>query len=94
MMSEPDQASTQRAIVIAQNATDDYLDQDVRIILRDSYTAIYRRITSSPNTYVLTPLEARVFNYHQSQWKENDLAKRAWARYWNNTHGTNGMNGR
>ena len=92
-MAEPDQATIQRAIVIAQTATNDNLDQQTKEILALAVRALWRRIQSQPDTYLLTSLEARVFNYHQSLFRENDLARRTWARYWSNTHGIDGVNG-
>lgn len=93
-MSEPDQATVQRAIVIAQNATNDNLDQQTKEILALAIQAIWRRIQAHPETYVLTNLEARVFNYHQALFRGDEIARRAWARYWTNTHGMDGVNGR
>ncbi len=92
-MSEPDQATIQRAIIIAQNAANDNLDQQTKEILQLALRAIWRRIQSQPDTYVLTNLEARVFNYHQSLFRGNEVARHAWARYWENTHGMDGING-
>lgn len=92
-MSEPDQATVQRAIIIAQNDTTDNLDQQTKEILALALRAIWRRIQAQPDTYLLTALEARVFNYHQSLFRGNELARRTWARYWANTHGMNGTNG-
>jgi hypothetical protein len=92
-MSEPDQTLVQRAIIIAQTATNDNLDQQTKEILALALRAIWRRLQAQPDTYVLTNLEARVFNYHQSLFRGNELARRAWARYWANTHGMDGING-
>lgn len=92
-MSEPDPATVQRAIILAQTATNDNLDQPTKDILRLALRAIWRRLQAQPETYVLTNLEARVFNYHQSLYRDDDLARRAWARYWANTHGMNSING-
>jgi hypothetical protein len=92
-MSEPDQALVRRAIIIAQTATTDNLDQQTKEILALALRAIWRRLQAQPDTYVLTNLEARVFNYHQSLFRGNELARRAWARYWANTHGMDGING-
>ena len=92
-MSEPDQATIQRAIIIAQNATNDNLDLRTREVLELALRAIWRRIQAQPDTYVLTNLEVRVFNYHQSLFRGDDVARRAIARYWANTHGMGGING-
>lgn len=92
-MSEPDQASVRRAIIIAQDATNDNLDQHTKEVLTLALRAIWRRIQAQPDSYILTTLEARVFNYYQSLFRGNDLARCAWARYWENTHGMDGING-
>ena len=92
-MSEPDQAAVHRAIDIAQTATNDNLDQQTKEILQLALRAIWRRLRAQPETYVLTKLEARVFNYYQSLYRDHELARRAWARYWANTHGMDGING-
>jgi hypothetical protein len=92
-MAEPDHATVQRAIVIAQNATNDNLDQQTKEVLALALRAIWRRIQAQPETYILTNLEARVFNYHQSLFRGNEIARRAWERYWANTHGLDGING-
>lgn len=92
-MSEPDQATILRAIITAQNATNDNLDHQTKEVLALAVWAIWRRIQAQPDTYVLTNLEARVFNYHQSLFRGNDIARRALARYWANTHGMDGING-
>ncbi len=92
-MSEPDKATIERAIIIAQSATNDNLDQQTKDILTLALRAIWRRIQAQPDTYLLTALEARVFNYHQSLFRGNELARVTWARYWANTHGMNGING-
>lgn len=92
-MSEPDHATVQQAIVIAQNATNDNLDQQTKEILTLAIDAIWRRILAHPDTYVLTNLEARVFNYYQSLFIGDEIARRTWARYWANTHGMGGING-
>jgi hypothetical protein len=93
-MSEPDQATIQRAIITAQNATNDNLDQQTKDILALALRALWHRIQAQPDSYLLTNLEARVFNYHQSLFRGNDLARRTLARYWANTHGSiDGVNG-
>jgi hypothetical protein len=92
-MAEPDQATIDRAIRIAQTATNDNLDQQTKEILQLALRAIWRRIQAQPDTYVLTNLEARVFNYHQSLFRGNELYRRTLARYWENTHGMDGING-
>jgi len=93
-MSEPDHATIQRAIITAQNATNDNLDQQTRDILALAVRALWSRIQAQPDSYLLTNLEARVFNYHQSLFRGNDLARRTLARYWENTHGSiDGLNG-
>jgi hypothetical protein len=91
-MAEPDRATIHRAIETAQSATNDNLDQQTKEILQLALRAIWRRIQAQPDTYVLTDLEARVFNYHQSLFRGNDLYRRTLARYWENTHGINGIN--
>lgn len=87
-MPEPDQRAVSRAIVIAQNAaSDEDPDQQIKEILAYAIRAIWRRIQAQPDTYMLSNLEAKVFNYHQSLFRGNDVARRAIARYWENTHG-------
>lgn len=92
-MAEPDPATVQQAIVIAQTATHDNLDQQTRDVLARALDALWRRVQAQPNTYVMTTLEARVFNYHQALFRGDDLARRTWERYWRNTHGVGGING-
>jgi hypothetical protein len=93
-MAEPDQATIQRAIITAQNATNDNLDQQTKDILTLAVRALWSRIQAQPDSYLLTNLEVRVFNYHQALFRGNDLARRTLARYWENTHGSiDGPNG-
>lgn len=94
-MSEPDQSSIMRAIVIAQNASkEEDLDQQSKETLGIAICAIWSRIQAQPDSYLLTNLEAKVFNYHRSLFQGDERARRAMARYWENTHGANGINGR
>jgi hypothetical protein len=92
-MSDPSTAAVTTAIDIAQGVIPGNLDQHTKEILAQAIRAIWRRIQAQPDTYVLTQLEARVFNYHQSLWRHDEVARRAWARYWANTHGADGING-
>jgi ankyrin repeat protein len=64
------------------------LDQQTKDILPLAVRALWSRIQAQPDTYLLTNLEARIFNYHQALFRGNDLARRTLARYWENTHGS------
>lgn len=81
------------AINLAQSSTHENLPERVRQILKDALREIWRSIQAHPNSYVMTKLEYRVFNYYQAQFLNNDIARRAKKRYWQHTYGTEGPGG-
>lgn len=75
----------QRAIDIARN-TEGELDPTVSAYLEGAVTDIWARINLDCDSYIMTKDEFAVFNFYRARFQDNDVAERAVARYWNNTH--------
>ena len=80
----PDWPSILRALEIARNTEDGPIAPEIVTILENTIRAIWRRIQSQPDSYVLTQEEYAVFNYFQDRFRGNATAQRARARYWDN----------
>lgn len=78
------QLTYQRAIDIARNTEGD-LDPSVTEYLEDAVTEITNKLSSYPDTYVLSKDEFAVFNYYRQRFTGN-AAERAVDRYWRSTH--------
>ena len=59
-------------------------------ILNQAFTVIWNRIRTQHN-YVMTELEFKVFNYFQSRWEGNPVAKQAVARHWTSRGNADGL---
>lgn len=74
------------ALEIARDSPDGARDPVVSGILESALSQIWARVTSGPDSYVMTPGEFAVFNFYQHRFLGNKIAVAARARYWNNTH--------
>ena len=77
-----DWPSILRALQSARNAEDGSITPEVAAILENAIRAIWQRVLSQPDTYILTQEEFTVFNYFQDRFRGNVIAQRARARYW------------
>jgi len=77
----------QRAIDIARNTEGD-LDPAVAAYLEDALQQIWDRITSQPDSHVLTRDEFAIFNFYRRRFDDSPVAERAVARYWSHLQHT------
>jgi hypothetical protein len=75
----------QRAIDIARN-TEGELDPTVSAYLESAVTDIWARINLDSSSYVMTKDEFAVFNFYRTRFQDDDVAEKAVARFWANTH--------
>merc|ERR1711939_763792 len=77
-MSRTVEITTRQAIQIAQNSQDGHIDP--------------RNLQRQPNTYVMTHLEFAIFNFYRALPElQNETARKAVSRYWNNPDLTSGL---
>lgn len=78
-----DAETVRRALEVARNSEDGNISPHISAILDAAVAAVWRRVQSQPNTYVMTPNEHAVFNYFfQTKFQGNEVARRAVQRYW------------
>ena len=84
--AEPDTETMRRALEIDRD-TEDEIPPHISAILERAVTALWRRIQTEPDTYLMNDDEFAVFNYFQDRFQGNDVARRATQRYWNGRRG-------
>lgn len=74
------------ALEIARDSPDGARDPVVSGILESALTQLWERVTSQPESYVMSMGEFAVFNFYQHRFVGNKLAVAARRRFWDNTH--------
>jgi len=91
-MSRTVEITTRQAIQIAQNSQDGHIDPRILKILENALCYVWRNIQRQPNTYVMTHLEFAIFNFYRALPElQNETARKAVSRYWNNPDLTSGL---
>lgn len=83
--------SLRQALEKAQNNETDTLDIETSTILKDELDRIWIRIQNQPNAYTMDQTEFGIFNRYRSDTRfQNEVARKAVARYWNSKTVSNG----
>jgi hypothetical protein len=73
----------QEALEIART-TDGELDPAIATILNDAVRNIWGKVLAQPTSYILAKDEFAVFNYHLDRLPDQNVAKAAVKRFWDN----------
>lgn len=78
-----------KALEIARESTDGYVEPKINDILEAAISDVRRRLEAQPDTYVLSRDEFALFNYYRrSKFNDSPLAQKiaqtATERFWNN----------
>lgn len=71
-----------QAISRAQSSSNGNISVEDTRLLEEAIAEIWPCIQAQPDTYTMTPLEYRVFNYFQDRFRDEPVAIRARERYW------------
>lgn len=74
-----------QALEIARESPDGAKDPVISNILETALAQIWAKVTTQPNSYVMSRDEFAVFNYFQHRFEGNKMAIAARKRYWDNT---------
>lgn len=86
-MSQTNEATIRRYLQMVQDSTDGNVPQAVIDTLRRDLEDLWRRIMNSPHSYVMTPLEFKLFNHFLAdvQARNPRIVQRAVKRYWDSS---------
>lgn len=91
-MSSTDAATLTRYLDEAQDSANGNVDQEKLDAIQAAFQLLWDRIQRRPNTYLMTPLEYRIFTY--CNWLvtlgPNPIAQRAVRRHHDNTRRQDG----
>lgn len=76
----------QRALDLARNAEGE-LDPNVSRYLENALNDIWTKVTTQPETYVLSRDEFAVFNFYAQRFEGQPVAQQAIDRYWRSATG-------
>ena len=80
-----------QAMDIVHNSETNDIRPEVLQFLQRAIEDLWQHIQAQPDTYIMTQLEFRVFNYFRARFVNNSTAQRAIARYWDNTSNADGL---
>jgi hypothetical protein len=90
-MSKTVHITVRQALQIAQNTVSGQVDPQVLQILDENLAQIWSRIRAHPDTYIMSGSEFAVFNYFRARSElQNETARKAVQRYWDNRSTTSG----
>jgi hypothetical protein len=91
-MAQTDEATMRRYLQMFQDNPGGTLQQAIVDTLRRELENLWRKVMRAPNTYIMTPLEAKLFNAFRADLEARNprVVQRALQRYWDNnsTDGT------
>jgi len=91
-MSRTVEVTLRQALQIAQNSQTDQVDPRILEILEQALARIWSNIQAQPNTYLMTELEFAIFNRYRARPElQNETARKAVSRYWNNPRARDGV---
>ena len=79
--------SATKALELVRNSETGEVHPGVNAVLEKYIRQLWARIQDNSDSYVMSKEEFAVFNYFQDRYKNNDIARRAVARFWNNFKG-------
>jgi hypothetical protein len=80
----PCDSSVVQALEIARESPDGGLDPTVSKILEGAISQIWELVQAQPESYVMSREEFSIFNFFQHRFVDNDVARLARKRYWDN----------
>ena len=87
--------TVQRALDLVRDSEPDSIPPTAMQTLEAAVGIIWQRIQATPDSYVMNNQEFAVFNFFQTRFTGNEVARRAIGRYWNQfSGGTSGIHGR
>ncbi|KAI1610327.1 hypothetical protein EDD36DRAFT_498208 [Exophiala viscosa] len=87
-MSRTVVVTVRQALQVAQNSESGQIDPRILQILENALSHIWENIQKQPNSYVMTVLEFAIFNFYRARSElQNEIARKAVSRYWNNRNG-------
>lgn len=79
-------AAVMQALEIARESEDGASDATVGKMLDQALEAIWDKVKTQPDSYVMSKEEFSLFNYFQHRFVGNKMAVEARKRYWENTY--------
>lgn len=76
--------SVAQALEIARESPDGASNSTISSILERALSQLWSKVEAQPDSYVLTRDEFAVFNYFQHRFRDNQTARAARCRYWDN----------
>ncbi|MCJ1232589.1 hypothetical protein MMC14_000542 [Varicellaria rhodocarpa] len=81
------QFTISKALELVRNTESDNVPPAANATLERAIQDIWRRIQTSPESYVMTKDEFAVFNYYRSRFSGSDVARKAVGRFWDHFQG-------
>jgi hypothetical protein len=75
--------SLAQAVQVAQNS-EEGIHESLAIFLEANLGQVWRQLQAKPNSYIFSPVEFALFNYHRSWFGDQDIVRDATKRYWDN----------
>lgn len=89
-MSGSNKSNVQAALQQARSNESGQLDASTEQTLRQELNRVWALIQNAPNSYTMDSTEFAVFNRYRAEPSfQNETARKAVERYWNNTSSTN-----
>ncbi|ETI28519.1 hypothetical protein G647_00969 [Cladophialophora carrionii CBS 160.54] len=90
-MSRTIEVTVRQALQTVQNSSTGEVDERIHQMLEDYLRQTWSRIQAQPDTYVMTDLEFAVLNHFRARAEyQNETARKAISRYWDNIRPSNG----
>jgi hypothetical protein len=92
-MAQTDEATIRQYLQMVQDSPDGNVPRRVSDALRREIDDLWRRIMVSPDTYIMTPLEFKLFNHYRAELQVRNarVVLKAVRRYWDSNQGDGTM---
>lgn len=92
-MAQTDEATIRQYLQMVQDSPDGNVSRGVSDTLRREIDNLWRRIMVSPDTYIMTPLEFKLFNHYRAELQVRNarVVSKAVRRYWDSNQGDGTM---
>lgn len=88
-MTQTDEATIRQYLQMVQDSPDGIVPRGVSDTLRREIDDLWRRILNSPDTYIMTALEFKLFNHYRAelQLRNSRVVLKAVSRFWDSNQG-------
>ncbi|KAK4678989.1 hypothetical protein QC764_200245 [Podospora pseudoanserina] len=78
-------SSVMFALELARESEEGAIEPTVAKLLTDAFNRIWNKVMTRPDLYLMSEQEFAVFNYFQPFWPDKEIARKAVARFWDNS---------